>query len=120
MTEAMCVITRRDIIRQVPAQFERQYGHARAISSWKGNVTHGEMIDALNALDTETCTAEAVNEIIGNKSWTDNECDVCGENKDALLRMGDEPDYEAHWWDICGDCLSKASDFLSQSPKDQS
>jgi len=115
MTETMRVVTRREIIRSVPARFEMQYGKNRSGKLWKATVTHGEMIDALNALDTKTCTAEAVDEIIGNKTLTLNECDACGENKDVLLRLGEELDYDVRWWDICGDCLSKASDILSQS-----
>ena len=103
------VITKRGIIRSVPASFERQYGHDRSGSSWKAKTTRGEMIDALNALDVDTCDAEAVNAIIGNKSWTSNECDACGTDCEVLVRIGQEPDYEARWQDLCAQCLTDAA-----------
>ena len=103
------VITKRAIIRSVPVRFERQYGHDRNQPSWKSDLTRGEMIDALNALDVDTCAAEAVNAIIGNKSWTSNECDACGADCEVLVRIGDEPDYEARWQDLCAECLSDAA-----------
>lgn len=103
------VIKRRDIIRRVPAAFERQYGRDRSAHSWRRNITRGEMIDALRALDVETCPAEAINEIIGNPSWTANNCDACGVGAEVLVRIGDEPDYEARWQDLCARCLSDAA-----------
>lgn len=103
------VITKRGIIRSVPARFEQQYGRDRNGTSWKGIITRGEMIDALNALDVGTCSAEAINEIIGNKSWTSNKCDACDTECEVLVRIGDEPDYEARWQDLCARCLSDAA-----------
>jgi hypothetical protein len=36
-------------------------------------------------------------------------CDACGKDVDAIMRIGDEPDYEARYIDLCVDCLSHAA-----------
>lgn len=107
----MRVVTRREIIRQVPAEFKRRYNHQRDEKRWGRNshTTWGEVIDGLDKLDSETCAPEEINKLIGNDSWTDNKCDECGAQSETLVRLGEEPDYEARWQDLCGSCLLEAS-----------
>jgi len=50
--------------------------------------------------------------IIGNCGWTKNACDVCDRQFSALIRIGDEPDYDARWQDLCVDCLTSALETL--------
>jgi hypothetical protein len=74
-----------------------------------------EVIRLLRALDVETATAADVNAIIGNNTWASLTCDGCGEDKYRILRLGDEPDYEARWQDLCLDCLEDAKNQLEAS-----
>lgn len=102
-------ITRRDIIRAVPDNFRKQYGsHPNEMAAWsKHGRTRGELIERSKALDAETCTAEEMNAAI-ETNWTAHECDECGDDFDTLVRIGQEPDYEARWVDLCHSCVSVA------------
>lgn len=95
------IITQRDVIRTVPNGFEAQYGHDRR--RW------GKVIDALNALDVETCSASDITAIIGNDGWTSLYCEECDARAEALVRIGDEPDYQACWIDLCPACVAVAA-----------
>ena len=42
-------------------------------------------------------------------TWTSvPACDECGHSKDAVVRLGEEPDYESSTAFVCRDCLSEA------------
>ena len=52
---------------------------------------------------------DAVDAIIGNGSWTSvPECNECKTDVEAVIRIGDEPDYESSTAWVCEDCLKKA------------
>ena len=53
-------------------------------------------------------TANVVDEIIGNLSWTRCKCDECGKSSNATVELGEEPDYDSHTVEICAECISKA------------
>ena len=98
------LIRRSDIIAAAPKRWAEQYGKGHyAADPKKQDITR-----ALAALDLGTINADAVDAIIGNTSWTANECDVCHKNCDVLMHFGDEPDYEAQYAHVCGDCLRAA------------
>lgn len=51
-----------------------------------------------------------VDRVIGNTSWTHPPvCRECGEVKDAVLRLGDEPDYDSSTTYICLACLAEVN-----------
>jgi hypothetical protein len=111
-------ITLREVIKGVPARFSEQYGrqmdeiaaHASPPSTYR------DLISRLNALDTETATPEDIAAIIGNPSWAQLECDECGRDREHLVRVGDEPDYDARWQDLCADCLLAAFEMAATKP----
>ena len=108
------VTTRREVIQDVPARFEKQYGRDRDGYSWRGNVSLGDMIDALNALDTSTCSANEINAIIGNSSWTELDCDICDRRDcEVVAEIGEEPNYEARWLNICPSCLVRLGEWAA-------
>jgi len=50
-----------------------------------------------------------IDEVIGNKSWTRvPDCDECGATVDAVVEVGETPDYESSTANICKGCLFKA------------
>lgn len=101
------VIERRSIIEGVYDAWDKQY---RAYGCEKKTAIGERLKD----LDLKTCSAKDVDDVIGNRSWTTNACDLCGEENEGLLRIGDEADYEARFVDICGTCLDVAKSKLEK------
>lgn len=107
------VVTRREIIRLVPANFTKTYADYKTDTRlWNGR-THGQMLADLNALDVETATHAEVSAIMGNESWSRLLCDECGTDCEVIVRLGDEPEWEARWVDICAACLDTARGTLA-------
>ncbi len=87
------------------------------VNCWRSNYPPGKpWVDAdkdiigktLAALDLSTVTAEQVNAIIGNGSWTSIRCNECGECVAAAVQVGEPPDYESATASVCESCLRKA------------
>jgi len=51
---------------------------------------------------------DEVDVIIGNKSWTDCFCNECGKSVEAVVQLGQEPDYDSATANVCMICLKKA------------
>lgn len=102
-------ITRRQLIESVADRWGHEY------REYYGAFPHavGKLAE-LKSLDIATCSREAVDEIIGNSTWTRNECDVCGQDVDVVVHLGDKPDYDAQWIDVCPDCLKKAIELVRE------
>jgi transcription elongation factor Elf1 len=98
---SIAIIRKSDIVREAPARWEQQYSHGNY-----GADKH-EKTALLRSLP-EGFTAEQVNEVIGNSSWTSNKCDECGQDHNFLVRIGEEPDYDARWVDVCLECIGNA------------
>jgi hypothetical protein len=99
----MIVITQRSLIRDVAKRWKLQYRDARS------GTDKIEVGRKLAMLDGETASADAVNAIIGNSSWTQvPKCDECGASREVVVQLGEEPDYESHTACICVECLRKA------------
>jgi len=101
----MKIITKQHKIDNITKSWYKQY---------KRYMTPGgdklEIYEKLLKLDQPT-EAEII-DIIGNKSWTENYCDECGEDWEILIQIGQEPDYESRTAKICQSCLRKASDII--------
>lgn len=97
---SMKLIYKSDIIKGVPKRWAEQYTKGASLD--KQQITR-----QLLALPWGF-TSTQVNAIIGNDSWTECKCDECRKDNDVLIRIGDDPDYEARWLDLCPDCLKLA------------
>ena len=87
----MEIITQRDLILGIKRAWRNQYPGQR------GNaVTEG-----LDQLDLETATAQQVNAIIGNESWTGAWCEECNEYVAPAVRFSSNTV-------ICSDCITLA------------
>lgn len=113
--DAVKLVLRRDIIKAIPSTFRQQHGRSLEQPSWRQGMTRGDILKQLDALDLENCSPSDVDDIIGNQSWTANDCDVCGRNADVIARIGDEPDYDARWQDICLPCLVRLGDWARRA-----
>jgi hypothetical protein len=111
------IVTQREMIQRAPHAFKSQYGLSRGeAAAWKPGWTRGQIIDALNALDTGICTVADIDATIGTKGWASNECDICDEqNAEIIMRLGDEPDHDARWQDICLPCISRLGAVAAQA-----
>lgn len=126
----MKIRTQRQLIQAVAKRWRQQYQPFKPDAILHGGKTKQEIADALDKLDGDTATAEDVNAIIGNDSWTDLKCDECKEYVTATIEVGDEPDYESHTAELCLNCAEKAaalirgmrvqSDGEGEKPREQS
>lgn len=113
----MEVITKRAVIRGVRARHASMYERDpddRVIGFGDKRRPLGETRAALAALDLETATEAEVVAIL-NESWTSLKCDQCGEDQDAVVRMGDFDGYESRWLDVCERCLTKARTLFTHA-----
>lgn len=94
------VILRQTIVNRAPERWATAYA---GYTDDKKAIT-----EALSKL-TPPIQADAVDRIIGNKSWTECLCDLCRTNSEVLLRVGSDPDYESRWLDICLPCVERLS-----------
>lgn len=97
-------IRKADVVAGVPASWERQYANYRGSSDEEKR----EITRKLKSLPVGF-TAGEVDEIIGNKSWTECRCDECGLDTDVLVRIGEGCDYHSRWVDVCRVCVSRAA-----------
>lgn len=57
-------------------------------------------------------TPDAVNEIIGNDSWTATFCHECGKSVEEVVQVGQDPDYDSATASICKPCLITALELI--------
>jgi len=115
----MELIHKRDVIRAVRDRWldsYKHYGPEHEIGPRDRKRPVGVTRKALAALDLETCTAADVDAAIGVEGWADNKCDDCDGDFPVLVRVGQAPGYDARWWEMCPDCLGKASALLCDTP----
>lgn len=93
-------------VATVAERWLKTYGPSYADAAYKGDWR--EKHADLCALPP-TATAADVAAVIGNYSWTNIECHVCGaERLDLAVAVGQEPDYDANFVVACLPCLRKA------------
>ncbi len=89
----MRVITTRKLIQGVAQHWRNQYPDSKM-----------DIYEKLAALDAETATANDVNQIIGNGSWTRITCEECKNEVSEVVHFGE--DYDTFC--VCKECLTKA------------
>jgi hypothetical protein len=103
---SITLVRKADIVARIPDRWAEQYRHPNDGADKKA------ITAKLQALKGTEFTAEQCAAIIGNNSWDRNECYECGKDHPVLVRIGDVPDYEARWVDLCPECVTKASDLI--------
>jgi hypothetical protein len=108
----MKLYTTRSMIRTVLKRWRHQYP--------KGSEARFLAVeDKLAALDVETVTANEIERIIGNDSWTDIHCDECDTYVPAAMELGQEPGYQSNTAMVCLPCLRKAVLELAAASRPQ-
>jgi hypothetical protein len=59
---------------------------------------------------------DAVDAVLGNRSWTRVTCDECGRDVDAVVEVGAMPEYDSRTCDLCGDCVRRAAMAIAVLP----
>jgi hypothetical protein len=98
------------IIKQTPQSraaeaadaWEEQYAPYCSVDHWQA-----KMGAALKALGPRP-RPEDVNSLIGNQGWTECICTECGKSVDAVVQIGEDPDYESDTVWVCRGCLAEA------------
>ena len=96
----MYLITRQNLADKAAQRWGEQY----AVNPTSEQTT---ILARLNALPPGA-PPDDIDQIIGNGSWTKLECDECGTIVDAIIQLGQEPDYESSTASVCFDCLKAA------------
>jgi hypothetical protein len=113
----MTITTQRDAIKMVAFRWERQYStRMNEMLGWM-HKTPREVHAELLGLNLDTATAEDIEKIIGNGSWTRlPECGECGQQTDVIVRVGEEPDYESQTAHLCPSCVRRAAELVAHLP----
>ncbi len=98
------IITERDLIRTVADRWAEQY----ETGYYAKDAEKQAILRSLRYLDKETCSADDVNKIIGNKSWTRMHCSECSKTTNWAIQVGEPPDYESATATLCRACFDKA------------
>lgn len=119
MTRPPKLLTVRGEIRTVVERWHEQYKPEidDLRDRYPGSSDKRAIYRRLRGLDVETCTPGDVAAIIGNDSWTNLSCDVCERRGlDVVVRVGQEPDYEARYVDLCRSCAKAAVAAFEEQP----
>ena len=112
---SMLFLNERYWVRNVAAQWRKQYVGAAFTAPDKL-----EIMRKLDALDTSIATADEVDAIIGNVTWTTQPCTLCRTQKRELVVFGTDFNrrcalYHEDGASLCVDCVSKLHDFIKAS-----
>lgn len=101
--------TKRDRIMAAPRAYHEAYQKHYGTPFLSGGVDPYETTLKLRKLNLATCGEEDVAAAIGNSSWTDLTCDLCGVDSPLLVNLIGE--YEQ--FSICSGCLDEAAQAMS-------
>lgn len=109
----MKIKTERQLIQAVASRWRKAYSPFTSDVPFNHRqMTKRQVADELDKLDLNIATTKDVGDIIGNTSWTALKCDECGEYVDALIQVGEEPDYESSTASLCKSCIRKAAELF--------
>ena len=113
----MNLLTRQSQADNILHEWKSQY-YDKDNKKWIYPSPHSNKEEIYNKLkDVQSkvgLTAESVNNIIGNQSWTNCRCGECGANVDSVIHLGEEPDYDSYTFYVCKDCLIKALGLINK------
>lgn len=96
-------------VADVARRWKEQYFHNHQWTS--GSLDKECIYNKITALG-ENATAEQVESIIGNGTWTAVKCHECGKRVKVAMQIGEPLDYESNTATICLDCLKAAAALL--------
>lgn len=103
----MNLITRQDNANKSAKEWKARYFHPIAKHWQYGAQEKERTYHELVSLGSNP-NPDDVDKIIGNSSWTENMCQVCGEKVEETIRFEKIDDYEYSAIRICRSCIEKA------------
>lgn len=104
------IIHVRDTIASAPDRWKKQYDR---YSDDGGKQKITEKLMALKARGN--FTAQEVNEVIGNESWTTISCETCDLSKEKLIAMGYDTEWDCPTAYTCLECLELSAAALKDT-----
>ena len=86
----------------------------RAGRPFWGDERGRDVAGELRALDPRTATVDQVNEILGRNMVYRLDCGECGEVAEALVQIGEEPNYETNTAYVCRAGLERALRLIAE------
>lgn len=112
----MRIVNRREAIKLAIENFISTYSRydRNSTMTWTKGKPLSYFLDRVAALDAESCSVENLNAALDKdgSTWGRNECDQCGGDFENIIRIGDEPEYDERWQDLCVSCLKDAIEML--------
>lgn len=108
----MKLLTKAEVLSSVASSWKQQY--CRPDGTWE-DISKGSseaIYKKLISLQQPETKESAIDEIIGNKSWTRLVCNECESEVDAVVQLGEASDYESHTVNVCVACLYKAINLI--------
>lgn len=109
----MRLITRESLVETVADRWYSCYYDKRK-QDWRYGDDKRVIYEKLKDLGPNA-SADAVDAAIGNSSWTSCRCDECDNEVEAVMEVGQEPDYESSTAKICLSCVKYALSWLDGS-----
>lgn len=100
----MKLIKRSEKAKEAHILWESQYFRGGV---WLYGAGKQNIHEALVALGSEP-SADDVDRVIGNTSWTQCRCDECDTVCEEVIQVGQEPDYDSSTAELCFDCVLDA------------
>jgi len=104
----MKVLTKRDLIKDIITAWERQFGVEPEKPRWRS------VLNQLRQLNLSTASAEEVEGIIGNRTWTRLQCIECHRESESAMQLGEDLECEGVAPCICPSCLRGAFSELAE------
>lgn len=112
----MRLLTRKGQAEATAVRWKEQYCHGGTWSlSGHADGTEGSESTYRCLLEMER-TPERVESFL-NSSWVMVYCDECGAKPEAVVELGDEPDYGSSTARVCLPCIQKAVALLAAPEK---
>jgi hypothetical protein len=110
----MRVVTKKSLITTVAERF-RDSNQVRG--DWPPSLYNGQaaaIYAQLSALPPKATEGDVI-AITGDKRWTENICDECGEDRPVTVLLGEEIHHPTDFTAICLDCLKQAKRIADAS-----
>lgn len=104
----MKLLTERDLIRSVAKRWRQQYDklyNGMPMCPFKLG-----MLQDIESLNVETCSAGDVKAVIGNDSWTELRCEECGNRVKSVVIAGGSLGSKSIY--LCCECVTAAHGLI--------
>ena len=107
----MRIITKTEEILQIPIRWKREYCRNGEWKEPKKELMHKEISDAIKNIHDIDKLEQTINDIIGNRSWTElPRCSECKSRTNKLIRFLTDRSQDHHF--LCSVCMDEYAELL--------